>query len=107
MRLAITTLDGATRTVRVTAADRVAWEAWARRQGLPLTPRVTNAGTDHAAVDVEGFPLDTYHLFLAWKADTRDADPRPPFAGWLDDKDSVVPLEDPAADPTRAGRPPA
>jgi hypothetical protein len=105
VKLTLTTLAGETRTVVATAADKVAWEAWARRQGLPMSPRVDGAGTDHATVDTSTFPLDTYHLYLAWRADTRGDDDRPPFATWLDDKESVMPGE--APDPTQPAPLPA
>lgn len=108
MRLAVTTLAGDTREVRATAADRVAWEGWARRNSLPLQPAVHGAGTADATVDVSGFPLDTYHCYLAYRADTRHADPRPGFAQWLDDLEQVTPVaEDRPADPTRPGPGPA
>lgn len=109
MKLRILTLEGATRDVVASAADRVAWEAWARRNNLPLQPAVTDAGTPDAAVDVSGFPLDTYHLYLAWRADTRGADPRPGFPDWLDDLEQVTPLPatEAPADPTLPGPGPA
>lgn len=106
MRLDIVTLAGDRRTVAAGATERVGWEAYARRAGLPLTPRII-AGTNgkKPRVDVETFPLDTYHLYMAYLADTRTDTPRPTFPDWLDDKDQVLPSaaggEEPT-DPTHA-----
>lgn len=105
MRLTILTLTGDRRTVNASAADRVAWESWARKQHLPMSPKVDGAGTSSATVDTSTFPIDTYHLYLAWRADTRGQDPRPPFAEWLEDLESVTP--EVAADPTQPAPSPA
>ena len=102
MILNITDLAGNVRPARVIAADRVAWEAHARKAGYPMTPRVTHAGTDAQDVDVSSFPIDTWHTYLAWSADTRGAAKRPSFGDWLADVDSVAEDKgEPEPDPTR------
>ena len=113
MILRITDLTGATREVRANLADKIAWEAYARKAGFPLTPAVRNAGKDNAEVDVSSFPVDTWHAFLAWQADTRAAGvKRPPFGTWLDDVDEVGPAPkeedvEELGNPTPAGPSPA
>jgi len=108
VKLEVTTLAGETRTVTVGLADKVAWEAYARKAGFPLTPRVTNAGTDRQDVDVSVFPIDTWHAYLAWSGDTRSLAKRPTFADWLEDIESIVDQKlEPEADPTRRDPGPA
>lgn len=100
----ITPVTGPPRTVRDRMADRLAWEAYAVRHKppLPINPTVRGAGTDSQDVDLATFAMNTYSAFLAWQADTRDTQPRPPMATWLADIDDITPLEDPEPDPTHA-----
>jgi len=107
MRLLITTLAGTTRTVTINVADRIAWEAYARKSGFPITPRITHAGTDRQDVDVSAFPIDTWHAFLAWSGDTRGLAKRPTFSDWLDDLETIEEdTTEPEPDPTRRDRGP-
>lgn len=118
MKLTIRALDGTERNVEANAADRVAWEGWATRQGIPVQPSVTvqpspDGGPSTPTVDVSRFPMDTYNLYLAWRADTRTAYPnRPPFSDWLEQVENATPEQgdddaDPLPDPTHAGPGPA
>lgn len=106
MELDVTTLDGTTTRVRVIFADRIAWEAYARRNDLPLSPNVTGAGGDDPQVETSTFASDTWHAFLAYKASTRSADPAPGFSEWLSDIDSIMAVPKSEPRPTEPGHSP-
>lgn len=104
MELDVTPIDADTHRVRVIFADRVAWEAYARRNGHPISPAVTGAGSDHPEVDTSSFASDTWHAYLAYRADTRGLEVPPGFSAWLDGIDSISPVpEDRAPRPTPPG----
>jgi len=100
MRLAVTDLDGNVAEVRSTSSDLVAWEAYARKNGLPLQVKVTRTAGGAPVVDVERFPLHTFHAFLAHRATHRGQGEPPTLEAWLDTVESVEPADDEADAPT-------
>lgn len=109
MRLTVTPITGDTYTVSTTTGDLVGWETYARKHGLPLQVKVTRTKDGEPVVDIERFPLATYHAFLAHRATYRGRSDRPTLDVWLEGIDDIeaVDEDDDEPTPTRAAPSPA
>ena len=88
LRLTVAYQDGRSQELRIRAPAVVAWEAYARRQGIVAAPDPTGGVP-------AGFSPFTMFAFLAY-AETNPPDmaERPGFDTWLRTVDGVEPVDD-------------
>jgi hypothetical protein len=84
-------LEGAAYTVNTTQGDLVAWETFAHRSKIPVQVRIHRNGTGAPQADIEHFPLQTFHGFLAWRASHRGDGNPPDRVDWLDGIAEITP----------------